>query len=212
MEASFLRSGEKITKTRNRLPHWEQDGRSYFVSFHLADSIPRPVSRKWKHEREVWLAAHPEPWSSVDHREYRALFSSSREKWLDESHGTCLLRDGPSRDRVWDCLRKFDDSRYWIWSSVLMPNHVHILVTLFPGQRLARIVQCWKGASSRRLRELVPRAPALIWQKDYFDRLIRDGSHFWQVASYIRRNPAKARLARSEYTLYEHTEVKAVLG
>ena len=50
-----------------------------------------------------------------------------------------------------------------------------------------------------------------FWQKDYFDRLVRDREHFWNCARYILRNPAKASLRTDEYTLYLSDEVRALL-
>ena len=42
-----------------------------------------------------------------------------------------------------------------------------------------------------------------LWQRDYFDRLVRDEAHFANCVRYIRRNPEKARLGEAEYLLYE---------
>jgi REP element-mobilizing transposase RayT len=33
-----------------------------------------------------------------------------------------------------------------------------------------------------------------FWQKEYFDRYIRNARHFAKVAAYIENNPVKARL------------------
>jgi putative transposase len=51
---------------------------------------------------------------------------------------------------------------------------------------------------------------APLWQRDYFDRIIRDATHFRNCVRYIRRNPEKARLAAGEYTLHEHEISSAV--
>ena len=72
-------------------------------------------------------------------------------------------------------------------------------------------MKSWKGVSSRRLNDYLRRTGA-NWQKDYFDRLIRDTKHFWNCARYIRRNPAKARLKRGEFVLYESDYVKSTLN
>ena len=42
-----------------------------------------------------------------------------------------------------------------------------------------------------------------LWQRDYFDRLVRDEKHFASCVRYVRRNPAKAHLHSGEYILYE---------
>ena len=51
-----------------------------------------------------------------------------------------------------------------------------------------------------------------LWQKDYFDRIIRDWGHFARVARYIRGNPKKAGLGEEEFTLWESGEVKRMFG
>jgi hypothetical protein len=40
------RFGEVRIRQRGRLPHWEKDSGLYFVTFRLADSIPREVLKK----------------------------------------------------------------------------------------------------------------------------------------------------------------------
>src|SRR5262249_20681627 len=37
------------------LPHWQQEGATYFVTFRLADSLPREVFQRWRQERDVAL-------------------------------------------------------------------------------------------------------------------------------------------------------------
>ncbi len=42
-EASRLRFGEVTIRNRGRLPHWEVDSGLYFITFRLADSLPKHV-------------------------------------------------------------------------------------------------------------------------------------------------------------------------
>ena len=42
-----------------------------------------------------------------------------------------------------------------------------------------------------------------LWQKDYWDRLIRNEIHFLQCLEYIRENPGKAGLREGEFVLFE---------
>ena len=112
---------------------------------------------------------------------------------------------------VGDVLRRFDGQPYHHHAWVIMPNHVHLLFSLKAGERLERALQGWKGVSSREVRALVPH-PGPLWQKDYFDRMIRDAPHFWRCAKYIRRNPAKACLKPGEFLLFENPHVHETLN
>ena len=40
-------------RTRGYLPHWESEGGTYFVTFHLADSLPATVLAKLTRQREM---------------------------------------------------------------------------------------------------------------------------------------------------------------
>ena len=39
----------------NRIPHWRQEGCTYFVTFRLADSLPKEALAKIENERRSWL-------------------------------------------------------------------------------------------------------------------------------------------------------------
>jgi len=58
----FFNPYEEIRFTENLLPHWQQNGVVYFITFRLADSIPTGARAQWEEERATWLRFHPEPW------------------------------------------------------------------------------------------------------------------------------------------------------
>jgi REP-associated tyrosine transposase len=209
-DIAFLDPYAKITKYRNRLPHWQQDNATYFVTFHLADSIPRQKREQWATERAAWLRWNPPPWTPEQEREYHRRFSGSVERWLDEMHGSCILRQPAAAEAIAAVLRHFDGDLYRHHAWIVMPNHVHALFSLLKGERIKVTLKSWKGVSSRRVNAVSAR-DGTLWQKDYFDRLIRDAAHFWNCARYIRRNPEKARLQNGEYLLYESEFVRTTL-
>ena len=192
-----------VRVSRNRLPHWEQDGATFFLTFRVADSFPQVLIDRWRDEQSQWLATHPEPWSESETTGFHRRFARARESALDEGHGSCPLRDRAVRDIV---LRTFLELPNGppIWSVVVMPNHLHALVSLNDSREgaLARLVRQIKGASARRI-NLLRGTSGSFWSKDYFDRLIRDRAHFENCVRYIRRNPVKARLRAGEFLLYE---------
>ena len=213
MELKFFNPWADIGIGINRLPHWEQPGATYFLTFHLADSLPAGRLAEWREERERWLRWNPQPWTPAQEREYHERFSGAIERWLDEGHGACLLRRADVRAAVAEVLTKFDRDRYWQHAWVLMPNHAHLLFSMKKGVELPGLLKAWKGASSRAAGIVLERRMTgdAFWQKDYFDRLVRDAEHFGNCVRYIRRNPMKANLRESDYTLYLSEEVRATL-
>lgn len=198
----FLNSHKEIEKTENNLPHWQQSGACYFITFRLADAIPVELREQWQLERERWLHVHPPPWSLRDELEYHERFSQQTERWLDAGHGECLLGDLVIRAVVEECLRHFDGCRYFHHAWVIMPNHVHLLTTIHEGHALESVMHTWKSFTAHRINQQTGRAGPL-WQEDYFDRLIRDGEHFANCARYIARNPQKAGLSSGKFTHFE---------
>src|SRR2546423_896733 len=100
VELRFFNPYAEIRFTANRLPHWQQDGAAYFVTFRLADAVPYNLRTRWESEREAWLRVHPQPWSAKLEREYHERFSGAIERWLDA--GLWFLRSaatGLRKDR-----------------------------------------------------------------------------------------------------------------
>jgi REP element-mobilizing transposase RayT len=201
-ELMYFNSRGQIVFSANRLPHWQQAGGIYFVTFRLADSVPKQLLDRWVAEREGWLRFHPSPWSQEEEREYHERFTGAMERWLDAGHGSCVLRRPECARVVESALRHFDGQRCDLFTSVVMPNHVHALFRLREGHTLEKMVHTWKRFTARRVNAMLG-SRGHLWQRDYFDRLVRDYAHFGRCVRYIRRNPEKARLRSGEYLLYE---------
>jgi putative transposase len=205
----FFNPYEEIRFTQNLVPHWQQKGATYFITFRLADSIPAHLRAQWEEERATWLRFHPEPWDPETEQEYHRRFSAAIERWLDAGHGSSIFRQNDCSKIVDDALRHFDGKRLALISSVVMPNHVHALFVQNPEHPLENLLHSWKTFTSRNVNRLVGRSGNL-WQRSYFDRLVRDEKHFRNCVRYIRRNPEKAYLLPGEYILYESDLAKQI--
>jgi len=175
----------KIVGTR--LPHWRQDGVTYFVTWRTADSLPQERVQQWLDERAAWLKANPEPWDHHTEQEYYRLFPDRWEKWLDECHGQCALARPELRKIVEDVLLYNDGKKYRLHEFIVMPNHVHVLVTPLNEQTLSAALQEWKSISARQINHALGREGE-FWQKESFDHIVRNGEQAEKFASYIRRN------------------------
>ena len=82
---------------------------------------------------------------------------------------------------------------------VVMPNHVHFILWLRPDAQnrptLGRIVCVYKSLIGRatlgHLRTLGNVCGDHFWQRDYYDRYIRNQRHFDATVGYIEENPVK---------------------
>jgi len=210
-ELRFFNPHAEIQHSENVLPHWQQAGAVYFVTFRLADAIPTKLRNQWREEREIWLQLHPYPWTPDVEQEYHKRFSAAIERWLDAGYGSCILRQPECAKIVDETLRHFDGERLSLISSVVMPNHVHVLFVQNPEFPLEKLILSWKTFAARTINKLLARSGTL-WQRSYFDRLVRDGQHFRSCVRYIRRNPQKPRLRTGDYILYESDLAQQIQG
>jgi putative transposase len=83
-----------------------------------------------------------------------------------------------------------------IHNFVVMPNHVHILITVPGEMSLEKAMQLIKGGFSFRAnKELGFRGE--IWQRGYSDVRVVDERSFQQHREYMGNNPVKMGLANS---------------
>jgi len=119
--------------------------------------------------------------------------TQSGDDVLDQGHGSAVLRDPTCARIVADALRFYDPERYGLHAWCVMPNHVHILLATNEAHEPGAIVQAWKSFTARKINALLGRSGQL-WATDYFDRFMRDETHYQTTKLYIEMNPVKAGL------------------
>jgi putative transposase len=81
-----------------------------------------------------------------------------------------------------------DEKRYFLHPFVIMPDHVHLLMTPSAEQSLERCVQCIKGGFSHAMRAKTGYTGPL-WQRSFHEHRIRDAEDYRMHCSYIAGNP-----------------------
>jgi REP element-mobilizing transposase RayT len=177
------------------LPHWRQEGATYFVTFRLGDSLPQSKLQELEALRREWEERHPPPrteeqWQQLTHETTRHV-----EHWLDQGLGSCRLKDDVAAKLVADAMHHFDGERYELGCYVVMPNHVHGIVRPVQGDAdpLQRVLKSWKGYTGWQINQMFALTSS-FWQDETFDRIIRDEEHLYRAIQYIGSNPAKAGL------------------
>lgn len=197
--APFVNPFLDVDVTQNQLPHWQQGEAWIFATWRLADSLPAEKLREWRQEKDAWLIRHPEPRDEATTRDYHARFTQRIEDWLDAGHGTCLLRQPELRQIVTGALAFFDGQRYELGDWVVMPNHVHVLFRPLHNHHLPDIIHSWKSFTAKAINKRTGKT-GILWQEDYWDRLVRNERHLEACRRYIAENPAKAGLSENEWS------------
>jgi putative transposase len=77
---------------------------------------------------------------------------------------------------------------YKLHAFVVMPDHIHLLLTP-QGETIERVMGLIKGGFSHRLASKGP-----VWQRGFTDHRIRDAEDFRIRRAYIHQNPVRAHL------------------
>jgi putative transposase len=92
-----------------------------------------------------------------------------------------LIQDEIGRALL-DSVRLYTDQQIWfptLW--LLMPDHVHALVSFAPDKPMSQIVGDWKRWQSKN--------HGVRWQENFFDHRIRGDEQLEKKFWYIRNNP-----------------------
>ena len=168
--------------SRGYLPHFDGGELAQFITFRLHDSLPKEVLIHWKEELKLQASV-----------ETQSLMRKRIEVYLDQGHGSCYLRDRKVAERVQQALLFHDRVKYRLSAWIIMPNHAHLLCTPLSGHSLADIMHSIKSFTANEANKLLNRE-GRFWQKEYFDRYIRNARQFGRTVIYIENNPVKANL------------------
>ena len=187
--------------SRGYLPHWEATETVQSVTFRLGDSLPQALLDSWQQE----FRQHPPGRPEVERRK-------RIEKALDAHHGECHLRRPEIATLVEEALLHFDGARYRLHAWTIMPNHVHVVFAPLRGETLSAILHSWKSFTAKEANRRLGRG-GTFWQEEYFDRMIRDETHYLAACAYVDENPVKAGLCSepSEWRFGSAWEGRATL-
>ena len=76
---------------------------------------------------------------------------------------------------------------------ILMPDHLHGIIIISESTEkssLANIVQNFKSISSRKINRINKNYGISIWQRNYYERIVRSELEFKNLREYIENNPA----------------------
>lgn len=171
---------------RGYLPHLEQKPLQ-MITFRLEDSVPKEVINQWKCEMEIEE-------TKAQSGEKMVRLRKLIDQYEDAGYGCCYLRDERIAKLVEDTLFYYDGRHYRLVRWCIMPNHVHVMIEPMESYTLSNILKEWKSYTSHEAKKMLGMKEP-FWMQEYFDRYVRDMSHYRNAIAYIDANPVKAGLA-----------------
>jgi REP element-mobilizing transposase RayT len=159
-----------------RLPHYHPVGQPIFLTWRLHGSLP--ANRSF-------------PPATTSGQAFLAM-----DRILDTAcTGPLYLRRPEIANMVVEAIhyRERDLQHCQLHSYVVMPNHVHLLMT--PLVEVSKVMQSLKRFTAREGNRILGLTGQPFWQDESYDRLVRDETEFQRIADYIEMNPVKSGLA-----------------
>ena len=108
--------------------------------------------------------------------------------------GTALLQSERNATLMIDVLRSYVAARkFRLHDFVIMPDHIHLLITVGGDMTIEKAMQFIKGGFSFRLKKEMGYLGE-IWQRGFSETRVKDRRSFLQHREYIAQNPVKAGL------------------
>lgn len=202
---------EKKESYKNNLPHFQQPGQAYFVTWILKDAVPPKAflsyTEKLK-QLKVQINFHKQNESeskTID--SLKVQYYTTRKKYLKAYDDLLALNKNNIVDLSMSKNMKIIKEAIHFWEKKklknhaysIMPNHIHWVIELLANDEdgntvyLQDILQSVKRHTANRINKQEGRTGSL-WQKESFDTTIRDEEHLYNAIEYTLNNPVSAGL------------------
>ena len=168
-----------------QLPHFSEINSYQFVTFRTRDSVDDFLSRLKASEQEG-----------------ESLKQMKIDAYLDTSKNGRYLNGEIIELTINHCI-SLEPECYKLICLSVMPNHIHILFEQH--QDLGEVICMLKGGLAYKINKKL-NYKGSFWERDYYDKAIRDERHLQTTYDYIENNARKASLkdAKSRfYSCYE---------
>jgi REP element-mobilizing transposase RayT len=207
-----------ITYRRN-LPHVHPDGFPLFITFRLADSLPKEIILNLKEERERTLKSTAD---SFERYSIEEGYFERYDEYLDRcASGPRWLENHEVAKVVANKISDMDNLRYKLFAYCIMPNHVHLIIEPYQVQQLkhrgksvnypvTETMRLLKGSTARECNIALKRNGS-FWQHESYDHFIRSEKEFERTIKYVLHNPVKAGSVQ-DWTDWKFTYVNPEFG
>jgi putative transposase len=204
---------EKKEFHRANLPHFQQPGQAYFVTWNLQDAIPAKALedylKKLKQIRcNIDFAVQsnqPQELLNTLRFDYNILRKRMMKAYEDllhlENKSIVDLSKAENTTIIQNALCYWEGEKIENYAICIMPNHVHWVLRLFEkGENgktvwLDDILKSVKQFSSTQI-NLLEQQKGTLWHKESWDTTIRDHRHLYEAIEYTRNNPVVAGLVK----------------
>ncbi len=212
---------EKKEFHHHYLPHFQQPGQAYFVTWCLKDAVPTKALLSYiqkmgllKSQMHELKSSGPSPSEieklEIEYYDVRRKYLKAYDDLLDaEKNPSVNLSKPENTEVIIGSLKFWEGIKLNSLALTVMCNHVHWVFETFEKDMeghpvyLQDLLQSVKGFSAYQINKLEKRTGSL-WQKESFDTTIRNEKHLYYAIKYTLNNPVLAGLV-SDWKLWSGT-------
>jgi putative transposase len=184
-----------MTFYARNLPHWHPEGACIFLTWRLYGTLPggtvtpdcAPASQASNLSRSNNNLDAETAGARFKRLDLQLDRAKIGPRWLADSRIARCIEDAMVRGEK-------PLEQYILHAYVVMPNHVHLLIT--PRLPVSRIMRGIKGVSARDANRILGRGGKVFWQDESYDHWVRDEKEFGKIRFYIEYNPVGAGLVK----------------
>ncbi|MBA2726960.1 MAG: transposase [Parachlamydiaceae bacterium] len=211
----------KITPRQIQIKNWLNFRKTPFQPFHSLDFLKHPFNLSFHKSMELEAKKIadieeylPPPVRSFDNEDVQSvkIFKTNLPHWSLATSTYFVTFCISNRKKkslslpvaatiVEDAINFYSGKQYEIDSYVIMPDHVHLLITPYPDFELSKILFNMKSFATKTINNIFS-INGRFWQPDNFDHLVRNHGYWIRYFDYIHNNPVKACIVKTpdEYT------------
>jgi REP element-mobilizing transposase RayT len=196
-----------MTFYRRNLPHWQPEGATYFITFMLANSLPKKALNKIRDQRTHLKHLSDKGLNNDDLKRQRIIHESIFKKYEKlingEQKGFTWLLKPKVATIVKEAIHYRDNHNYVLYAYCIMSNHVHMVFRHLPkndpnenAYPITEIMASLKKYTARLANLSLNRTGQPFWHPESYDRVVRDSDELYNVIYYTLNNPVKAGLVK----------------
>ena len=205
---------EKKEQYRKHLPHFQQPGQSYFITWCLKDAVPSKALesytfqlRQIKSEIEIAQKDQRDEQILSELKTKQTIIRNKYMKAYDDLlHIQTKMIIDLSKDEnkriMLDALRFWEGKRLENYAICVMSNHIHWVFRVYDKNEkgepvwLQDILQSVKRFTAIELNKHENRK-GTVWNSESYDTTIRNSQHLYNAINYTLQNPVSAGLVKN---------------
>ncbi len=185
------------------LPHIQPPGAILFITFRLAESLPKEILHNISDEyARLTHIISKDGIDIQDAVKQRLKLIFKYDNYLHMSNtGPHYLKDPEIANMVCDAIHFHDEKMYKLFAYCVMSNHVHIVLKpnhieeneYVPMSKIMHSIKSYTASEANK----ILRRKGQFWMNESFDHYVRSDQSFDRIIKYVIDNPVEANLVKS---------------